>query len=171
MDPAKGFRMPDGTYIPDSAFGFDFHQVAIYSRDIRHSVACLQFLGFDQWYSDTAVLKGQWNDIECTVRAEMHFNYQTLRGKELEFVRYFGHPNQSILDEKGSFISHISAYVDNVDEAVKRIARDFGEYPFHTFETSEHTNPRVAGKKHFREAIFSMSILGFNLKLIEKVIP
>lgn len=166
----KGFNIPDETTIPDTVFGFDFHQVAIYTPSPHHAVSLLEALGYDEWYSDIATLEGYWNGIECRVQAEMFFNYQILHGKELEFVRYRQHPDSEQLDSRAPFISHISAYVDNLPMAVRKIWQEHRLKPYHVFTTSGHTNPRVAGRKHFKEAIFAMPPIGFNLKLIEKVI-
>lgn len=171
MNLSKFFSIPETDEIADSAFGFDFHQVAIYTVYPQSAVDLLSQLGFATWHKDSATLTGVWNGVHCEIYAEMFFNYQILHGKELEFVQYFRHPNPRYRDRISQpFISHLSAYVESIDEAKEKIRTDHGLMPFHEFETSNHKNPRVAGKKYFREAIFGTSDrLGFNLKLIEKV--
>lgn len=170
-DFTKAFRTPD-TGKATSLFGVDFHQVALYTYDIADSVAFLSSLGFDEWHSDTATLEGFYQGNECKVNAEMAFNYQILGGRELEFVSYEDHPEPLYQHSTGKlpFLSHLSAYVDNVAAAVENIREEHGHSPYHLFQTGNHTNPRVAGKKFFREAIYdTRAEIGFNLKLIEKV--
>lgn len=165
----KGFNIPENLPAAFGPFGLEYHQVAIYTSDVRAAALSLTTIGFTGWSFDVATLKGTYNDVPCTIHAEMAFNYQMLHGKELEFVHYEGHPIERYAGS-GQFLSHISAYVDDVDLACREIERLHGIVPIHKFETSNHLNPRVAGKKHFREALFETTGIGFNIKLIEKVI-
>jgi hypothetical protein len=173
-DP-KGFNIPDGLPEVEGIFGLHFHQVAICTNDIGRSIDVLSTLGFSTWSRDEATLVGTYAGKPCTMEAQMAFNYQVLNGKELEFVRYFGHPEPRFggklrSGNGGPFISHISAYVDDIAVACGRVADERGMVPIHRFNTSAHKNPQVVGKKFFREAIFnSYEDFGFNIKLIEKV--
>lgn len=171
MDRAKMFRVPEGVAKAEGLFSYEFHQVAIYTRDLDGAVSEMADLGFLEFYQDRAILDGYYREKHCRINAQMLFNYQMLPGKELEFVRYDGHPSREYSQAPAPFLSHMSAYVDNIDAAVERIADYQGFLPFHRFTTSEHSNPRVAGKKYFKEAIYETNLtLGFNVKLIEKVI-
>lgn len=167
----EGFTVPN---VPafNPIFGKEFHQVAMYTKDLNRAVEAMRMLGYNDWHEDTADLDGFYVGKKCRIQARMAFNYQMLPGKELEFVEYFDHPDDRYRDlPAGPFISHMSVYVDDVEKAVLDIDSQHGMLPFHEFETSGHTNPRVAGKKSFKEAIYNFrQSLGFNIKLIEKVL-
>jgi hypothetical protein len=167
----KGFNIPENLPAVEGAFGLNFHQVAVYARDPMGVASLLSSLGFSTWSEDTATLTGRYLGLPCVIQAHMMFNYQMLPGKELEFVKYDeGHPNDIYQIRGTPFFSHVSAYVDNIEERCEEIFWKFNMLPAHRFETSNHTNPHVAGKKHFREALFELPAIGFNVKLIEKVI-
>jgi hypothetical protein len=167
----KGFNIPENLPKVEGVFGLEFHQVAVYAPELMGAVATLSALGFSTWSQDTATLTGHYIGLPCVIQAEMFFNYQMLPGKELEFVRYDDHPNDRYRpDGRVPFFSHVSAYVDDVEAKCEEIFWTYSIVPPHRFETSNHTNPHVAGKKHFKEALFELPQLGFNVKLIEKVI-
>lgn len=169
MYKPKGFNVPENLPKVEGSFGLEFHQVAVYTPTPLAAVSVLSALGFSTWSQDTATLTGTYAGLRCALEAAMFFNYQMLSGKELEFVYYNGHPDDRYT-QGGVFFSHVSAYVDNIDVKCEEIFWVHNMLPVHRFETSNHTNPHVAGKKHFREAIFETPELGFNVKLIEKVI-
>lgn len=169
----KNFRMPVFAE-PISMFGHDFHQLAIYHPEPNAAIRFLSGIGFNDWHRDSAKLKGLLvtggSMRQTEISAEMVFNYQILNGRELEFVSYLNHPHPRYGREVAPFISHLSAYVEDVQKSAEDIESEFGMIPFHRFDTGNHTNPRVAGKKFFREAIYqTRQKLGFDLKLIEKV--
>lgn len=150
-----------------------FHQVAvIVPRSIEVAVGLLKGLGFDQWVQDHATLSGKWRGKPCRFSAHMWFNYQIIPNREFELLQYdYRHPNYRSMVVRGQpFLSHMSAYVEDMDAAVNDFKAEKGLEPFHTFATSHHSNPAVAGKKRFREAIFhTAKEVGFNIKLIQKV--
>lgn len=167
----KGFNVPENLPEVEGVWGLEFHQVAVYTQEPVLAASTLSALGFSTWSQDTATLTGVYLGQQCVIQAEMFFNYQMLPGKELEFVKYDGHPaNRYNLFQGAPFFSHVSAYVDDIEEKCEVIFWKYSAMPVHRFETSNHTNTHVAGKKHFKEAIFETPQLGFNVKLIEKVI-
>lgn len=172
----KGFNIPEDLSTVLGAFDLDFHQMAVCTNDVASSIGCLNTLGFTEWSRDNAMLNGTYAGKPCTMEAQMAFNYQIFPGKEFEFVRYFGHPEDRFGGKLRSgnsrpFISHISAYVDDITVACARVEQEKGMVPIHRFNTSGHTNPRVAGRKYFKEAMYdTYHDIGFNIKLIEKVI-
>ena len=169
----KGFNVPVTNLAHNAmarAIGVEFHQIAMYVPDRESSVSGMIGLGFTEWSYDSADLEGTYLDEPCTIRGNMAFNYQFLPGKELEFISYDGHPD-AIYRGMGTFISHISSYVEDVDKSVEVVHAITKMTPYHRFTTRNHDNERIAGKKHFREAIFdTRARFGFNLKLIEKVV-
>lgn len=179
----KGFNVPWTSY-PDSLFGHEFHQIAIYTTRIDDSVGELFNMGFKDWSFDTATLEGYHFGVDTKIKATMAFNYQFLGGRELEYVSYVGHPEPRFWQKEewggltrpaalgeDTFISHMSSYVTDLEESIKDVERKYKMVPFHMFVTSNHSNPAVAGRKFFKEAIYdTRKIIGFNVKLIEKVL-
>jgi len=170
----RGFNVPRTEWATSAiakALGLEMHQLAMYTVNPQYAVNFLKHLGFDQWSQDSADLVGEYYGEPSTVRGYMSFNYQALPGKELEFVSYDGHMDFKYSANGSAFMSHISSYVDDVDDSVAFIKKQLKMEPYHRFITSNHSNPRIAGKKCFKEAIYETTAeLGFNLKLIQKVL-
>jgi hypothetical protein len=154
----------------ESIFGLKFHQVAIYALDPAAAVYQWIQMGYDNWHRDTAVLVGQDRGQLVSKRAIMMFNYDIMP-LELEYVSYMGRRNSSdSRDGSQPFLSHLSTIVEDVEEKCAELLVGYGLRPYHQFVTEQHTNPNVAGKKRFKEAIFdTASLLGFDIKLIQRV--
>lgn len=168
----------DPTIASTVVIPYQFHQVAIFlpwTVDFDQAVAPYEQLGFSNWIQDDAVLHGHFRGpsgdwIASRVEAEMLFNYDAMP-MELEFLKYRSgtHRHLGRMGDPVPFISHKSAYVDDVVRSIKDLMPIFG-MPFHKFVTRQHTNPGVVGKKRFIEAIFdTRRSLGYDLKLIQKV--
>lgn len=173
--------------VPDALFGYQMHQVAIFCPGSANGpVAFWTDAGFTNWIEDNAVLVGELTRPaqypipamklpgsqagRVHTQARMLFNYDIMP-MELEFLEYHG-PSRwdAVGSHEDPFISHVSTYVDDVIWETKRVMGLTGEPPFHRFITTDHTNPGVVGKKRFIESIFDLrSIMGFDLKLIQKV--
>lgn len=148
-----------------------FHQVAIYTEDQGKAVSEYVKLGYVDWIHDEAELCGLLYGQPVKTKARMSFNYDIMP-MELEFLTYYGPSRHTSDSRKGdkSFISHMSTYVDDIREDVGLLFDEYGMKPYHRFITQNHSNPAVAGKKRFIEAIYdTRSQLGYDLKLIEKV--
>jgi len=155
----------------NSVLDYQFHQVAIFTGDVEEAMAPYISMGYDRWIIDTCTLKGFLHGEPVETRATMAFNYDIMP-MELEFLHYEG-PNRHDMEGRTGgqpFISHMSAYVDDVKEASVRIYEELGLLPYHRFITTDNTNPAVVGKKRFIECIYDFrDVLGYDLKLIEKV--
>ena len=174
---------PIKTNIENALLPYQFHQVAIFcprGTPLSAATAPYEDLGYDNWIEDRAVLVGAFrmpnsseapeNWVNSKVEAHMLFNYDSMP-MELEFLKYYSgvHRHRDRVNELSPFISHMSTYVDDVVEEIGRMRPLFG-LPYHRFVTTEHTNPNVVGKKRFIEAIFNTrEVLGYDLKLIQKV--
>lgn len=161
--------------IPGPASGIwnlKFHQVAIYHADPESAVLEWSDLGYDKWTSDTATLVGtEWGD-PSQKEGEMWFNYDILP-MELEYVKY-NTPFRHTLDDRDGhppFISHMSTYVEDLDEKLEEIEQTIGIRPYHEFQTHDHTNPTVVERKlRFKEAIYdTRRLLGYDVKMIQRV--
>lgn len=154
----------------DAVFGLKFHQVAIYCADMQRAILEWTVMGYSRWHYDEAVLVGLDRGELSRKQARMAFNYDIMP-LELEYVSYMGPRNsQDSRDGSSPFISHLSTMVEDVDEKCAQLMMDFGIAPYHQFVTEQHSNPNVAGKKRFKEAIFdTAAMLGFDIKLIQRV--
>lgn len=157
-------------------FGFEFHQVAMFTQDIDGAVETYSSLGFTEWTWDHATLKGIryingiWQSV--TTLATMAFNYEIMP-MELEFLEYDGqsahrHQERSQFSAV-PFISHMSVHVESVQETIVRLAQE-ALSPYHIFVTQDHDNPYIVGKKRFVECIFdTRADLGYDIKCIERI--
>ena len=158
---------------PEGLWGLlKFHQVAVYH--IRPDTAVHEWagMGYSNWVSDVATLIGtEWGHRSEKV-GEMWFNYDILP-MELEYVHYSTTTRHSGDGRTGHipFISHMSTYVEDVDDTVKRISEEHDVEPYHKFQTSGHLNPSVKERGlTFREAIYdTRHLLGFDIKLIQRI--
>lgn len=166
----------DGFYFP-----YEFHQVAVLVPRPEIAVSRMEAFG-GNCVMDKAELRGKfiepehlrlgknlfWSDV--TTSATMFFCYD-FGPYELEFLHYQGFSRHQLDLMRGhSKLSHMSTYVDDVREEVGEMYRNFGVLPYHRFVTQQHTNPAVAGKKRFIEAIYdTRAAFGFDIKLIQKV--
>lgn len=154
-----------------------FHQIAMYVQDPEEAVRRLTVAGYTDWTYDEATLVGHVMGAPIETRGQMFFNYEFSNG-ELEFLHYRGpswHSRAGRTDEAGNtitgnFISHQSAYTDDLDTDVKKMVYA-GFTVIQEFETRDHINPYLLQKaERFREAIFdTRSLFGFDLKLIQRV--
>lgn len=165
----------------------EFHQVAIHVEPEMHDVAVklLGITGNDEWSHDRAALVGEawdtWSKSMVPMESEaiMSFNYQMLNGRELEIVSYVGGSHHDLSGVRranpNGFISHMSTMCDDAEEeASDFIARVSEEgravQVVHRFDTFNHVNPHVAGKKRFREVVVgTRDIVGFDLKFIQRL--
>lgn len=158
------------TNVP-SFFGYQFHQVAIFTDHAEEAVEEYQAMGYTEWVNDTADLIGYFHGQFVVTKATMWFNYDIFPG-ELEFLEYEGpnrHADEGRTGEK-PFISHMSTYSDSVFRDSVDFWKKFGKLPYHQFITANNSNPAVAGKKRFIECIYDFrDLLGFDIKLIQKV--
>jgi hypothetical protein len=150
-------------------FGFQFHQVAIFCPSgVGAAVKHWYDLGYTNWITDRAELKGKLRGVDVLTSATMMFNYDIMP-MELEFLEYHG-PSRHEGRLGEPFISHMSVYSDDVFRDTALLTQLLGQKPFHRFITQGHSNPGVQGKKRFIESIFdTQGILGYDTKLIQKV--
>lgn len=158
-------------------FGFQFHQVAMYTSMIDEAVERYTDLGFKDWTWDTAALEGvriingEYQDVSTT--ATLAFNYDILP-IEMEFLQYDSksehrHRERAQLTVV-PFISHMSVHVESVQDTMARMLQEHNMRPYHLFVTDGHTNPAVRGKKRFVECVYdTRADLGYDIKCIERI--
>jgi len=155
----------------------NFHQVAMYCGSLAGmtaAIARLSDMGFTEWSHDVAHLEGTINGNPASSTAYMAFNYEVLPGIEYELLVYDGQTRwdghlYEAPDIGMPFISHISYHVDDIDAEVAEMTERFG-HPIQAFETHDHTNPRIQGKKRFNEVIFgTRELFGHDIKLIQRI--
>lgn len=153
-------------------FDKQFHQIAMYTNNIKRSVLAYMGMGFERWTYDTAVLKGTEWGRPSHKSAAMAFCYD-VGPWELEFVSYNNGGQRNVRDLRpGStpYISHMSVHVPSVEEGCETLHDALRIEPYHRFTTSEHSNPAIVGIKRFKEAIFDFrGELGYDIKLIERI--
>ena len=163
----------DQTVQPNPLLQYQFHQVAIFCPDhgAKDAMDLYKTFGFKRWIEDSAELKGFLHGDPVVTKARMYFGYSVIGG-ELEFLEYEGPSRHQGSEGRGRspYISHMSAYVDDVRTTVSDVYIVTGRVPYHRFITQNHTNPAVAGKKRFIEAIYdTRELIGYDLKFIQKV--
>lgn len=162
----------------------EFHQVAIHVSEGRHDLAVnmLVMLGHLEWVYDRATLVGEvWDPAEeemvpTRIEGQMSFNYSVLGGKELEILSYRGRSHHALagtdLANPTGFISHMSTHVEDVDQMSAALIERYGGdvRVVHRFETFNHRNPAIVGKKRFKEVVLgTRRIIGFDVKLIQRL--
>lgn len=163
----------------ESFFDYQFHQVAMYTKDPQKAMGYWRSRGHLDWIGDQATLRGYITNpltgivYQSSVQAEMWFNY-TVQPMELEFLTYhMGTSRHSLAGNdrpSAPFISHMSVYVDDVMGEIREHELAFGYLPYHRFVTTDHTNLGVRNKKRFIEAIYdTKGFLGYDVKMIQKV--
>jgi len=153
-----------------------FHQLSICyenERDLEVAKFMYTSMGYGNWVKDTATMSCVLADgTETAYGALMYFNYEFMGGLELEIMCNYGFrlTGRGPSVPGGHYLSHMSVHVDDVDEQVQRIGKAMNMNPAIRFTTGDHTNPAIAGKKHFKEAVFATyPMYGFDIKLIERV--
>lgn len=166
--------------IPPSPAGLPpFHQVAIFcTGGIAHVNACVskyEALGYDEWIIDQPLYMGTLNGEPIRCRGYLRFNYQVLGGVELEFLWHEGdspwlrRAAPDAEEHPYAFISHMSAYVNDVEETATKLHDTLGD-PYYIRETHDHMNEHVKGKKRFREFIYNTHwFMGFDVKTIQRI--
>jgi hypothetical protein len=130
-------------------------------------------MGYNDWVRDEALYVGSWEDNPVECRAHLAFNYQAIMGNlELEFFWYSDGESPMIARASGRtdlFISHMSAYVNDVDEIAAGLSDSLGE-PYYKRETHDHQNAHVKGIKRFREYVWNThEVIGYDLKIIQRI--
>ncbi len=152
-----------------------FHQVAMYCQDHYKAINALTTLGYGDWSHDKAYLVGIGDFHGMNMRGEMSFCYDFIGGgQELEVVTYDGnshhHREGRVLASSDPFISHMSTHVLNSYDMALKYSYMLNVEIIHTFETFNHINPAIAGKKRFREAIIgTRHLFGYDVKFIERI--
>ncbi len=158
------------------------HQVAIYCPWREDALTMYQGMGYKRWVHDTALLVGKIGEKDevVEIQACMSFNYEKLAGIELELVHYpslnsHHHVRARSEDPKfrafdHPFLSHMSTHVDDACGIAEEWSNGLDIPILHSFETYNHSNPAIAGKKRFREAIVgTREVLGYDIKFIERL--
>ncbi len=148
---------------------FKIEQVAICPKNTERALALLADMGIGQWTEDTVSAEGYVFGKPTVNRAKLRFNYDVIQGKEFEILDYVQGENwvDSLLRGRPC-VSHIGMHC-SAEELVQwreffatrniNIAQEV--------TTNEHTNPAIAGKRHYKYVIFdTWSILGVDIKMI-----
>jgi hypothetical protein len=148
----------------------------MYCQDHNKAVDMLSLMGYENWSHDEAYLVGIGDFHGLNMNGTMSFCYDFIGGgQELEIVTYDGNSHHH-REGRGSFlsnpfISHMSAHVENSYEMALKYSKRLNVDIIHTFETYNHVNPAIAGKKRFREAIIGTRyLIGYDVKFIERIL-
>lgn len=163
----------------------EFHQVAIHVPEVSHelAVSMLRMMGHLEWIEDEADLIGwTWNParqemVPSQIHGHMSFNYSMLGGRELEIISYTGDDSHHKISgteyhNPNGFISHMSVNCEDAEDTAMMLVGRF--YPdariVHQFETFNHRNPAIAGKRRFKEVVLgTRHIIGFDIKMIQRL--
>lgn len=145
-------------------------QVAFAVQDPARAKHLLGLLfGCTEWAEDRVVAEGWVHGEVAKNEALLCFNYQ-MGDFELELLTYVDGPNW--LDGRQG-LSHLGIHVSSVAEAMGRLAGR-GLPPDLVVQqvmTTSHTNPAIRDTRRYRYVIYgTLHLLGFDLKLIERVV-
>lgn len=150
-------------------------QVAIYAPDPYAKQQQLrEALGLTEWVEDTVRAVGEVFGVEQENLATLLFNHQL--GYELELICYHNpfKPNNwhsaAGRDMATTFLSHKGYHVTDV-AAAKQHYRDCGFAIAQEVYTIEHSNAylRKIGRRYHYVVYDTRQLLGFDLKLIERI--
>lgn len=150
-------------------------QVAIYAPDPYAKQQLLtQALGLTEWVEDTVRAIGEVFGVEQENLATLLFNHQL--GYELELICYHNatQPNNwhsaRGTDMTTTFLSHKGYHVTDMP-AAKKHYRECGFKIAQEVWTVSHTNQflRDTGRRYHYVVYDTRDLLGFDLKLIERV--
>jgi hypothetical protein len=152
-------------------------QVAFVTREeagARALVEMFGLLGATEWVEDEVTAIGTVRGTpHCTNTAHLRFNYQLIKGIELEVLTYTAgrnwHESRWVNMDTVVAFSHIGVHVEDI-VAVTNQMIDLGLTVAQQVTTSKHTNPAIAGKRTYKYVVFdSRGMLGFDLKLIQRI--
>lgn len=149
-------------------------QVAIATENPEKLIEALITAGVtsENWVRDTVTAEGTVFGEETVNVANLYFNYDL--GFELEILKYREgknwHEKRKPVDGS-NFLSHMGRHVDSLEMA--RIKKDMelkGIGIAQEVYTLNHENPAIKGKRKYHYVVFdSRGVLGFDLKLIERI--
>ena len=161
MSASSGLRFPK------------FHQVAMYCHDHKKAIQFFVTLGYKHWTHDVAFLIDKDNN---RIKAEMSFCYDFMdNGLELEVLTYSSeshryYENVDLSNIIVPVISHMGTHVNDAYNSAKYYSEMLNVDIIHEFETFNHTNPAIACKKRFREAIIdTRHLFGYDIKFIQRL--
>jgi len=152
---------------------FQIEQVALAPRDPEAARELLKALGATEMVIDHVQATGEVFGQRADNAAELSFDYQLLKGGELEILAYEGGPNWLDLrnDADPHRASHLGMHC--TEDELKRWKRFFNSRGIgiaQEVHTLTHTNPHIAGKRWYHYCIFNTyPILGIDLKLIVRI--
>jgi hypothetical protein len=129
----------------------------------------LAALGFDEWMHDKATLVKP-TLLSQRLISRMAFNYQFSNEVKLEMFTYEGVSHHHEAGRVGSdpFLSHMSTYVDDAVETATFYCDKMGLRVVHHYESYNHTNKVIAGKKRFREVMIgTRHLFGYDVKFLQ----
>ncbi len=149
-------------------------QVAIRSNDPDKLIKNLKQLGIDEWVQDLVTAKGTvFADKNVINVATLNFNYQL--GFELEVLKYESGNNWHKYDGRDvcdHSLSHMGLHVSKEEmNHWKTKMRLMNIEIAQEVYTQSHTNPGVKGRKYHYVVFDSTKFIGFDLKLIERIMP
>ena len=151
---------------------FFIEQIAIAPRDPVAARELLAALGLTEWSEDTVTAAGQVANEPARNKAQLAFNYQAAPDNKLEFeVLHYTEGLNWLMLRPTWGVSHFGMHV-NAEEllAVRQLMHERGIRVVQEVVTQTHTNPVIAGKRHYQYVIFDThTILGVDLKFIVRL--
>lgn len=147
-------------------------QIAYGAKNPQKVIDAYVKLGINEWTKDVVTAEGTVFGHKALNVAELYFNYQL--GFELEILCYVEgrnwHSNRNPTSAP-VFQSHLGRHATSAEmrstiEKMKAINIGIAQEVF----TLKHTNPVIAGKRKYHYVVFdSIAVLGYDLKLIERI--
>lgn len=148
---------------------FVIEQLAFCPADPDRAIKLLTAMGATEWAKDLVLASGKVRCIRGHNEAALAFNYQMLKGPELEVLHYTDGPNW--MERHGASVSHVGMHVTAEELAWWR--GFFAEQNIAVAQeviTQSHTNPVIAGKRNYNYVIFdTRDILGVDVKFIVRI--
>lgn len=145
---------------------FTIEQVALYPKNPKAAIQLLSEMGAIDWSFDTVAARGTVFGSESGNTAELAFNYDILKGKELEILDYVDGDNW--MESQPWRVSHLGMHC--TEEELKYWRGFFLDRDIRVAQevmTESHTNPVIAGKRWYHYVIFdTFAILGVDIKFI-----
>lgn len=152
---------------------YNIEQIAIAVGDITDMKKLLTIFGCKDWVEDTVNAKGliMGQNKICSNTAILNFNYDL--GVELELLKYTDGENwHAAKGKRPPFISHMGFHIDDIDD-MEKIRENMYKQGIGIAQevfTVSHTND-TKGKKYHYIVFNSESKLGFDLKIIRRIMP
>jgi len=147
-------------------------QIAVYAEEPLMIVDMLKKIGLRDWIEDEVIAEGFVYGRKTTNKARLFFNYQLLPC-EFEVLQYergdFWHKIRGL--ERGRiFISHFGMHVEDIEKYKHVMFAEFPDIrPIQEMITISHQNLAIKDRTYKYIIFDTLSILGYDLKVIQRI--